>query len=309
MRHLFILLLLVSSLFGADYDCVFIGSSPISLFEALYQHGSGKKVLIIDDAPFCGGVWKSIEMCGVAHVDIGCHEIGNNPSLKEFLEIYGGCQMVSTDKNNFYFSNGCYELIHNLEKRLEKTSVDLRLNTRATRAHIDEENQCVFLQVGMNIISTEKVYMCGYSFLTIGNESEKPIHKTKHFHLYLLIADPTSSRFSYQTGGIPNISRMMNLTRFVGLEQTGRQLIVFQTNESYLDREEEFLSDLKKQKLIDPSAYILKTEPYIYEQWPSNSFGKYQPYIETLHTHDFRSMSHYFAKWKEVLKPYAEINQ
>src|SRR5579859_4143602 len=98
MKYLFALLLSFS-LYSADYDCVFIGSSPISLFEALYQHGSGKKVLIVDESHSCGGVWKSIDMCGIEHVDIGCHEIGNNVTLKEFLEVYGGCQMVSTETN------------------------------------------------------------------------------------------------------------------------------------------------------------------------------------------------------------------
>ena len=80
---------------------------------------------------------------------------------------------------------------------------------------------------------------------------------------------------------------------------------MFQTNESNLESGELFLSELKKQKLVDESAYILKAEPFIYEQWPSSRTD--QAYFETLQTHDFRSMIHYFTKWKQVLKPYVEI--
>ena len=310
MRYVFGAILFTLSLFGADYDCVFIGSSPICLFEALYQHGSGKKVLIVDESPVCGGVWKYIEVCGIEHVDVGCHEIGNNKSLREFLEVYGGCEMVSTDSgNSFYFSNGCYELIHNLEQMIEKTLIDVSLNTRADRATFDEHQKCVVIEMGDKKVSTDKVYMSAYSFLNFGTHTDRKIHKSKYYHLYLLIADSSEPRFSYQSGGVPNVSRMMNLTPFVGLKNTGRQLLVFQTNESNINDGEKFLSELIQRNLVDPSAYILKSEPYIYEQWPSgscNAHGSYQSYFQTLQTYDFRSMTNYFTKWKQVLKPYAE---
>jgi hypothetical protein len=307
MKKILAALLFSLSLFGVDYDCIIIGSSPICLFEALYQYGSGKKVLIVDESESCGGVWKSIEICGIENVDVGCHEIGNNKHLREFLEVYAGCQMVSTGTNDcFYFSKGCYELIHHLEEMIGKTTIDLLLNTRVTQARIDEK--CVWVQMGDQNISTDKVYLCGYSFLNIGTDAERQVQKSKYFHLYLLIADSTPPRFSYQNGGTPHVSRMMNLTRFVGLENTCRQLIVFQTDESNLQSGEKFLSELKKSNLVDNSAYILKGEPYIYEQWPSNNLrGLNSIYFETLQTYDFRSMTHYFKKWKEVLKPYAEI--
>jgi hypothetical protein len=309
MRYLFAALLFSYSLFGADYDCVFVGSSPISLFEALYQHGLGKTVLIVDDAPVCGGVWKAIEICGVEHVDVGCHEIGSNKTLKEFLEVYGGCRMVCTEGEGFYFSNGCYELIRNLEKRISKTTINLLLNTHAERANFDEDHQCVVLQMGEKKVSTEKVYMSAYSFLNIEPDAERQVHKAKYFHLYLLIADSTAPRFAYQNGGAPGVSRMMNLTRFVGLENTGRHLIVFQTHESNLNDGEKFLAELKKQDLVDSSAYILKAEPYIYEQWPSGSCNprrNLQSHFETLQTYDFRSMTNSFSRWKEILKPFEE---
>ncbi len=302
-----LLCFLAFSLYGVDYDCVFIGSSPISLFEALYQYSCGKKVLIIDESPTCGGVWKSIDICGIEHVDVGCHEIGNNNGLKEFLEEYAGCQMIyPLDKNrNFYFSKGCYELIRNLEKMIANTSIDLLVNTRAERAILDEEEKCVVIETRDQKISTQKIYQCGYSFINIGEDTPRLIHKSKYYHLYLLIADSTEPRFAYQNSSISGTSRMMNLTHFLDLQQRGQQLIVFQAhNESGLNEGERLLNELKKKGLVDGAAYILRSEPYIYEQWPLHLDAMqeaYRPYFEFLKTQDFRNMTNYFKQWKQGL--------
>jgi hypothetical protein len=314
MRLFFTIAALLHSLFlfCADYDCIFIGSSPVSLFEALYQYGLGKKVLVIDEGMECGGVWKSITICGVDHVDVGCHEIGSNKSLREFLEVYGGCNMICPDSGSaFYFSKGCYELVRNLEEMISKTTIELLLNTRAERAVLDEQEKCIMVEADGRQISGEKIYMSGYSFMNIGRDPPRAIQRSKFYHLYLLVADPSPPRFAYQGGGISGSSRMMNLTRFVGLENTDRQLLVFQVHgEASLMEGERFLEDLKKRNLIDPAAYILTSETYIYEQWPSNSCrtsGEYQPYFETLQTFDFRSMTNQFTRWREVLKPFNEV--
>lgn len=124
MRFLLLLLFACTQLWAANYDCAIIGTSPVSLFEALYNHYSGKTVLILEAAAECGGAWKSIDICGVPHVDMGCHEISSNPELNLFLEEYAGCRMISTNKN-FYFSQGCFELINNLLHRIEMEGIPL----------------------------------------------------------------------------------------------------------------------------------------------------------------------------------------
>ncbi len=109
-------------LFGADFDCAIVGTSPVPLFEALYRHHSGERVLILEAAAECGGAWKSIDICGIAHADMGCHEISSSIDLNRFLEDYAGCSMISCH-TNYYFSNGCFELINNLLKRIRAAGI------------------------------------------------------------------------------------------------------------------------------------------------------------------------------------------
>ncbi|MBI3508330.1 MAG: hypothetical protein HY069_01655 [Chlamydiia bacterium] len=122
---------------AADFDCVVIGTSPISMLEAISRAFSGEKVLLLDQAAEAGGAWKSIRACDISHVDMGCHQlVGSTPEVKAFLEKYVGCKMVPMEKpfemwnghSEYYFSRGCYELIHNLEKIIAKTPIVYLLN-------------------------------------------------------------------------------------------------------------------------------------------------------------------------------------
>lgn len=309
MRSFFVFFLYAICIFGAEYDCIFVGTSPIPLFEALYQHAIGKSVLILDDAPTPGGVWKSIDICGVKHVDVGCHEIGNNEHLREFLEIYGGCKMLFFDTSkSFYFSGGCYELIRNLENRIANSSIKLLLGHQVDRAIYDPENECMIVQSNGKTFTGKKIYTSSYCYFPINDQPSRTIQKWKYYHLYLLINDPTPPRFSYQHHGVTSTSRMMNLTHFNDLASMGRQLIVFQAyNLDKLNNGEKFVEELKSRNLLDPAAFILHSEQYIHEQWPPNNMQI--PTIcascfEQINTFDIRSMNLYIRKWKEALLPY-----
>lgn len=55
------------------YDCAFIGTSTISIMEAVYQRHQGKTVILIDDQPRVGGVWVSLELFGLHDVENAIH--------------------------------------------------------------------------------------------------------------------------------------------------------------------------------------------------------------------------------------------
>jgi hypothetical protein len=306
MQRIACFLLCTFSLLGAHYDCIFVGTSPLFLFEALYQHAVGKSVLILEEAPCCGGSWQSVDICGVLHADVGCHEIGNNALLNEFLQIYGGCSLLSFDAgSSVYFSGGCYELVHNLESRIQNTSIQLLKNHRVDRVVFDDASRIAIVESGGERYPCNKVYAPSYSYFPIGNEMIKDFQKTKYPHLYLLIYDPTPPKFSYRCG-ISNASRMMNLTHFVNLGGTGQQLIVFQTW-SMDHSGEKFLQELKMQKLVDPGAYVIKAEWFTYEQYPSHVIKMIMhPCFEQLHTSDFRAIANHIARWKMVMVPFKE---
>ncbi len=312
-------------IFGVDFDCVVVGSSPFSLFEALYQSHSGKSVLILEAAPECGGAWKAITVCGIPHADLGCHQIGHDATLKNFLEEYAGVKLVSLDNplipytspssspNGYYFSRGCYELIDHLLQLISRTPIVLLTNHRLETVAIDPSQSFATVKTGGKQYTTSKLIVTQMSSIQFENGPPYASHgKTKYHHLYLLIQDPTPPRFCY-TGGIsPGVSRLMNLTHLVGLSNTGQQLLVIQTHsEQTFSQGEKYLQDLKNKRLVGESAYILKAEPYIYEQGPYTHqslrqlSSQGQKLFETINTGHFQSLSTYVQKWKQVLKPYS----
>lgn len=323
MRFIYLLLLQIC-LFATDYDCIIVGTSPFSLFEALYQSHSGKKVLILEESSLCGGAWKSIEMCGIPHVDLGCHQIGRDPQLKEFLEIFAGCTLVPMDNpfaplntscgpNGHYFSRGCFELIDNLLRLISATDIVLLTDHKVENIWIDDSQKIARVEAKHQSFTSSKVIVTPMSCLKINPQTTNQNFRTnKYYHLYLLIQDSSSPRFSYQCGTLPEVNRVMNLTHFAGLTNTGRQIIVIQTvHEEGLFKEEQFLSAMKKNQLIDESAFILKAEPYIYTTGslhqghitPSGTGG----IVEVLQTGYFQALKNYIHKWKTALKPYKEI--
>lgn len=317
-----LLLILQVCLFAADFDCVVVGSSPFSLFEALYQSQSGKKVLILEEAAECGGAWKTITACGIPRADLGCHQIGHDLQLKTFLEEYAGCKLVSLDNplqpfeagkgaNGYYFSQGCFELIDHLLYLISKTDIVLLTNTRVENFSLDMAQSRATVYTKERSYTTDRLVLTQFSSLYINNIANQPQNwgKSKHFHLYLLLQDPTPPRFSYCNSPGNGISRLMNLTYFVGIAETGRQLIVIQTHsEQNLKNSAQYIDLLKAQGLVDSSAYLLKEEPVIYEA------GGFQQgliaqmgaghFIEVLQTGHFQSLSNYISRWKQTLKPY-----
>ncbi len=307
MRQTLFFLFFVRSLFTSEqpYDCVFIGTSPLPLFEALYQHALGKSVLILEEATRCGGAWQSVDVCGVLHADVGCHEIGNSLPLKEFLEEYGGCRFLSHESgSSFYFSGGCYELVHNLERRIENSSIHLLKNHKVDRVSFDPQMKIATVESKGKQFAGYKIYLPSYSYVAVGDECSKEPQKAKYPHLYMLIYDPTPPRFAYRTG-IPNSSRMMNLTHYLDLG-SNQQLILFQTWNTDL-MPETFLSALKQQNLIDSTATLLNAEWFTYEQYPPHATKvRNNPCFVELQTTDIRGIINHIARWKETLAPFAE---
>ena len=326
MRYFFFLLWSFS-LFSqsVDFDVVVIGSSPFSLLEALYRYHTGNSVLILEQDSICGGAWKSIDVCGVEHVDLGCHQIGNDAALLDFLESYVGCKMVSLDKPlnsytkgnslGYYPSVGCYEITRNLLKLIGKTEIVLSTNQRMESVKIDPVAPIATIRVQDKEIRASKIILPYYVDLRIENhptatfESQKTT-KSKFPHLYILVEDPDPPRFSYQSGLGSGIARMMNLTHFVGLTGSGKQLIVFQNSgDSTFETASRYLQILKDKKLVASHAKLLLFDSYTYEQnHLTKSIIDKCPFgsvlFETLNTSHIHNLAQYITKWKMALTPF-----
>lgn len=202
MRFILSILLLFQSLFAfatTDFDYVVVGTSPFSLFEALYQAHLGHRVMIVEQDLECGGAWKGIDVCGIRHADLGCHQIGHDMQLKTFLEEYAGCTMVSLDNpllpftgqsqsaNGYYFSKGCYELIDHLLQLIEKTNIVLLLNHKLEKVSFDLTQKIARVKIKDKQITTKKLIVTPMSCFSIENQPAGNTHRSKYYHLYLLI--------------------------------------------------------------------------------------------------------------------------
>ncbi len=315
--------------FATDFDVVVVGTSPFSMLEALYRYHAGNRVLIVERSGECGGAWKSINICGIPNVDLGCHLIGRDPELLDFFKDYLGCKMVSMDnphvffdsdvcQNGFYPSRGCHEMIENLEKLVLSTAIDLRLNTSIESVWIDPETAIATVKTTAGEFTTPKIIITPATGLKIENHSycaftAQNQKKTRYSHLYLLIDDPTPQRFSYHDAIADTMSRMMNLTHFVGLEGTGKQLIVIQIHcKPTTELAETYLDNLKAKNLIHSEAKIIESDSFIYEQascyYPLLQQVKYAyKVLEMLDTYSLQCMANYIPKWKQRLPLYKQV--
>lgn len=306
-----------------DFDCIVVGTSPTSLFEAIYQTSLGKRVVVVEKSSECGGAWKSIEICGIPHSDMGCHEFGHTAELKKFLEEYAGCKIIPNapqqqkrqENWGFYPSKGCYELIDHLEFLMYKLGTQLLLNSKLESVFFDLDRKVAQVTINGSRYVTSKIVVTNGAEFQIENPNLHIVNqkhpKHTYSHIYLLIKDPTPSRFTYINMNAEGASRAMNLTQFVGLEGSGTQLIAIQvSNEKYFNSGEAFLNHFKKSSLVDNKAEIIKIDHYVYEQSASNynqlaaSTGAILEFLPTGH---ISLIGNYISKWKQAMRPWNEM--
>lgn len=69
-----------------DYDTVLVGSSPLSILEALYRDGIGKKVLMVEADDHVGGVWAAETVFGIKGVERYSHVLTRDEEGMRGLE-------------------------------------------------------------------------------------------------------------------------------------------------------------------------------------------------------------------------------
>lgn len=67
-------------------DTVLVGSSPVSLFEAITEASQGHSVMVVDRAPTVGGGWAVTEFAGYRDVEMGPHFIKKRDGLYEIFD-------------------------------------------------------------------------------------------------------------------------------------------------------------------------------------------------------------------------------
>jgi len=159
-----------------DYDVAVVGTSPISMLEAIYHIAKNERVLILEADEKCGGAWKSIDICGITHADLGCHLIGTDNRLKEFFKQYFGCKFICLEHpdqealethnrcaNGYYFSEGCYELISHLQRYIESKNNTATVEHEATTSKIGEDQIFYLNQRGIDSEKAVALIINGYA--------------------------------------------------------------------------------------------------------------------------------------------------
>jgi len=67
------------------YDTIFIGTSMISVLEAVYQSLCGKSVLMVDQQNEMGGAWVSLDLFGLHDVENAVHYLLPDPYASDFM--------------------------------------------------------------------------------------------------------------------------------------------------------------------------------------------------------------------------------
>ncbi len=315
MRYILTCLVWFSSLLAtsrSDIDYLMVGSSPLMLIEAIYRSFQGYRVVVVEQAKETGGAWKSVSVCGVNHVDLGCHEFGKDPHVRQFFEEYIGCPMVENAPSHlrggswgFYPEGGCYALLQKLEDLLYRAGGVLWLNTKLEAVRPCAQGTEV--KIGENVYLASHIVITRHSEITLDGLEKTSIYRYKYPHLYLLIADSTPCQFTYSPTALEGASRLMNVTPFTDLEGTGYQLIVVQLKkETPLQRGGIFLEEMKKRGLIGKEAALVQEESCIYEQGMLAQDlikeGKPSlPVFEILDTNHITRASQNLARWKEVI--------
>jgi len=327
--NLFILVFLQGSAFAiqTDYDAAVVGTSPISMLEAIYHLSKGEKVLILEADEKCGGAWKSIDICGVAHADLGCHLIGSDIRLKDFFEKYFGCHFVCLQhplhpagemhercSNGYYFSQGCYELISHLEEAIKAYPNAALLHHKLETIYIDSMRESIELSFGGRRCSTAKLILTPSSHFRVENPLFTNQEPRGHAypHLYLLIEDEGPASFTYLGGIAKGMSRAMNLTPFLQLPGENLQLIVVQAHsKNDLEEAQRFFQAFIDQHYLTPNARIIVVDSYSYNQCYMNVSSVSQlggKLVEVLDTSSFQGMVRYLEKWKSSLVPLQPAN-
>lgn len=224
---------------------------------------------------------------------------------------------LESSDHGYYFSQGCYELMDHLLQLVQASPIELRLNQKLESIYLDLDRSIAEIKIGGNRCTASKLVITPHSHIEVENfpQFAKPTI-SKHYHLYLLINDPTPVRFTYMNGFCSGMSRAINVTPFSSelvLDDSGLQLIAIQTyDQTRCNNPLFFLEELKKKKLVDPSASLVTYDSYVYEQ-PHFDIGNLHRnpnasrFFEVLDTSGFWNIGSHAQKWEKAFQPFHTV--
>jgi hypothetical protein len=140
-----------------NYDYVLLGSSPLVLFEAIFLKKQKKKVILIEQNPFVGGAWHSINLKNFINVENAIHYFLHYNIDSNFLEknlklnvvkvlnkkIIKNKKQYPSTKKSFYFKYGLVEIEKISKILIKKYNIRIVKNTNIEKIKIIKKKKII----------------------------------------------------------------------------------------------------------------------------------------------------------------------
>ncbi len=98
----------MSAIFEKRYDRIYVGTSMISVLDAIHYSRLGQSVLMIDNQSAMGGAWRSIEAFGLHDVENAIHYFLPYPGASSFMQRKLNWSIISSPRKFRIFSVPCF---------------------------------------------------------------------------------------------------------------------------------------------------------------------------------------------------------
>lgn len=216
-----------------------LGSSLISVIEAITQSRLGHKVTIIDKNDDIGGAWKLENSLGYKNIEVGCHILiptgkseFDNKSYSE-LESFTGIKLVKLDSKPinisvnplndsdpedieyYYPKNGLPEVLKNLRNAISENSIEYLNSHKVTDIHLKSKDEVEIKTNKANLKFNKVTFPTYFGLEKLKCENEEisiPFSRRTSTHLTMKVSG-NENKFTYcqlddSTDVIDRVSRV-----------------------------------------------------------------------------------------------------
>lgn len=217
-----------------NWDIAYVGTSPVTVLNAIYQSLNGKKVVVLEKGDKVGGAWAKDTACGIDGVDIGCHNICLKELDAQFLTKAFGIEFIEVRAHEYLPRGGCARMSERLVDIAQKCGVVLKLRCELDKAILEEAGcllECTSYgdPIEMRAKTVVKPSCTAFKVFRKNERISKQILTSTKRHYYLIIKDescPTDYFLKNISLADIGFKRISNLTQFVPLEDPSHRMFV-----------------------------------------------------------------------------------
>lgn len=258
-----------------EYDIAAVGSSPISVVNAMLERFQDKTVIVLEARDVVGGAWAGDTVCGLNGVDIGSHDISIKEESAKFLEKFFGVKCIEIGSDQYLPEGGCAKMSQRLVEIAKNAGITFKTNCRVEKATLLDQGvvlDCVASGQSLKV-TAGKVIKPTYTAFDVYRGPDKisqPIKTARKQHLYFIVNDNTASKkYFFGWMCLDSICRIANLTAFVRLESPDQRMFVVELRkeiptDQVLKKCEQMLKHLQTKNHLSSTAQIVKCDSRLF---------------------------------------------